>query len=119
MPDPQASAGPSFEVRLDEDGDTVSLIFSGELDLATVGAAEQGFKRALQNGALRVMVDLTELTFVDSTGIALFVLAKRRDDSDRLRFQPSASSAVRRVLSVTGVDEALGLTDGRVDGSVG
>jgi anti-sigma B factor antagonist len=116
MPDHQPIAVPPFEVRFDEDGDAVTLSFRGELDLANSAATEEGLERALKNGAARVVVDLTELTFIDSTGIALFVQAKREDGDDRLLFRPSNSTAVRRVLAVTGVDEWLGLLDGKADG---
>jgi anti-anti-sigma factor len=118
MPDPQPLNIPLFEVRLDEDGDTASLILSGELDLANAVEVEESFERALQNGASEIVVDLTDLTFIDSTGIALFVLTKRGDDRDRLRFRPSSSAAVRRVLAISGVDTVLGLAEGSADGAL-
>lgn len=116
MPDHNAVASPAFEVRIDEEDQALRLIFCGELDLAQAPKVEAGFERAFENGARQVVVDLSELTFVDSTGIALFVLAKRRDGDGRLRFLPSNTAAVGRVLAITGVDEALGLLDGSVDG---
>lgn len=116
MPDPKTTAFPPFEVRIDEDGDTVMLRCCGELDLATSTQTREGLERALQDGAARVVVDLAELTFIDSTGIALFVMAKREDGDGRLRFLPSNSAGVRRVLAVSGVDEALGLADSSANG---
>lgn len=116
MPDHQPTAIPPFEVRIEEDGEVVTLSFCGELDLANAGPTKEALERALKDGASRVVVDLTELTFIDSTGIALFVLAKREDGDGRLRFLPSNAVAVRRVLAVTGVDERLGLVYRTVDG---
>jgi anti-sigma B factor antagonist len=116
MPDPQAVAGPSLEVQVAEDADTTRLIFRGELDLVSAAEVKEHLERAMRDGVAQVVVDLCELTFVDSTGIALFVMAKREDAQGRLRFHPSNTAAVRRVLAVTGVDEALGLVDGNADG---
>lgn len=116
MSEPQLVAVPSFEVRIDEDSDAVTLSLCGELDLATSPKTQEELERALRNGAAQVVVDLTDLTFIDSTGIALFVFAKREDEQGRLRFLPSNSPAVRRVLAVTGLDQAFGLADRSVDG---
>jgi anti-sigma B factor antagonist len=116
MPEHRSIAGPSFEVRVDEDGKTVTLSFAGELDLASAATTKENLARVLEDGAAQVVVDLTELTFIDSTGIALLVLAKRGDGDGRLRFVPSESAAVCRVLALTGVDEALGFLDGSANG---
>jgi anti-sigma B factor antagonist len=116
MPDYEPFAVPPFEVRVDEDGGTVTLSFSGELDLATAATTQEDLERALRDGAAQVVVDLTDLTFIDSTGIALFVLAKREYGDGRLRFLPSKSSAVRRVLAITGLDETFGLAKGSENG---
>jgi hypothetical protein len=60
-----------------------------------------------------------ELTFIDSTGIALLISALRRDGAEeRLRFLPSQAPAVTRVLQLTGVEDWLPLVDGVRDETV-
>jgi anti-sigma B factor antagonist len=116
MSEHQAIAGKSFEVRVAEDGETTKLSLRGELDLAKAPELKDGLDRALGDGAAEVVVDLSELTFIDSTGIALLVLAKRGDRGGRLCFLPSNSDAVSRVLALTGINETLGLAARRAGG---
>lgn len=96
-----------LKVRLADDGDRVRLALSGELDLATAKVAERALDEALGSGR-QVVVDLRELEFLDSTGIALFVLAMR-EQPGRLSFLPSESLEVTRVLRITGVDQRMGI----------
>lgn len=85
---------------------TVSL--EGELDHSNAGVAGTGLREAVEKLEGPIVVDMRELSFIDSTGIALLVALLQEDDgAGRLRFLPSESRAVRRVLSITGVDEHL------------
>ena len=100
-------------VRMDRDGDSQVIALCGELDLANAATAERALDSCLEDGASSVIVDMRELEFIDSTGIALLVAALGRDDADakRVRFVPSASPAVSRVLELTGLAERLPLVD--------
>jgi anti-anti-sigma factor len=110
--DAEYAKGGTLEVRVARDGDTATLVLVGEFDLATLRAARAGLEEARRNGARRIVVDLRDLTFIDSTGIAFLIAARRDDPDDRLSFIPSESLAVRRVLGITGVDELFGGTGG-------
>jgi anti-anti-sigma factor len=81
------------------------IAFHGELDLANFETAASPLREALHCGR-NVVVDLTELEFLDSTGVALLVEAMREGGS-RLSFLPSEHEAVRRLLSLTGLDERM------------
>jgi anti-anti-sigma factor len=76
----------------------------GELDLATVPLLERAFHAVSRDkGVEIVVVDLRELTFMDSTGIHLLVqMCAECEDGDRLRVI-NGSRAVQRVLDVSGV----------------
>ena len=54
------------------------------------------------------MLDLSPLTFIDSAGLRVLLVAKRRSDadSDRLRIRPGGP-AVMRMLALTGIDAYL------------
>ena len=61
-----------------------------------------------------VLVDLSDCEFIDSTGLSLLVEAKRRLSEERRRFGVCCPDAdVRRLLELTGIDEAVGLFDTR------
>jgi anti-sigma B factor antagonist len=82
------------------------LCLRGELDLSNACTAELHLEEAL--GSKRpLLIDLSELEFLDSTGIALLITALGRPDARRIQFVPSESVAVRRVLSLTGLEERL------------
>jgi anti-sigma B factor antagonist len=84
------------------------LVPVGELDLATVPILERAFNEALgDHGAAMIVVDLTELAFMDSTGLHLLLqMNEACEDADRLRIV-NGSSAVVRLLDVSGVRDLL------------
>ena len=78
----------------------------GELDLATAPELE----RALEpngDGDGRIVVDLSECTFIDSTGLKILVDADRRRGHDLLIV--ANGMAVRRTFEVSGLDGHLTL----------
>ena len=96
------SAPQPFKSRIDPDG---VVYLSGELDMAIADSFCQGLLSSL-NGQ-RPVLDLSELTFLDSSGIrAILQLARTSGQSVVLRnLRPN----VRRVLESTGVNETLGV----------
>ena len=97
----------AFDVRWDGAGRVHRLIPTGELDIATAPILERAFEAAYEGDAAMIVVDLTELSFMDSTGIGLLV---RMNDAceagDRLRVV-NGSPAVVKALDITGVRRQL------------
>jgi anti-anti-sigma factor len=85
--------------------DRLCVAIEGELDLASVETAENALLSALATGQ-KVLVDLRELIFIDSTGISLLVMAMRMKETG-LKFVPSLSTEVQRLFSLTGLDERM------------
>ncbi|MEV0002839.1 STAS domain-containing protein [Micromonospora sp. NPDC050980] len=86
----------------------VDLRLAGELDLSTAGELNAVIDRLVAGGRRELLLDLTELTFCDSTGIAAFVRGDNlvAADGGWLRLT-GASGPVARVLQVTGLAEVL------------
>jgi len=98
-------------VRTAKDGDTQMIALCGELDLANANTAESALEASLASGT-EVVVDMRELEFIDSTGIALLVSALGKENGGtRVRFIPSSAPAVTRVLELTGLAERLPLAN--------
>jgi anti-sigma B factor antagonist len=93
-------------VQQADEGARVRLALKGELDLSNAPTVESSLEAALLSGKA-VLVDLGKLEFIDSTGIALLVTALNRRDAWKLGFLPSETAGVRRVLSLTGLEEKL------------
>src|SRR5690349_3663415 len=75
-----------LEARLSFEEETVTLALAGELDLAGVDAARERLAEAIAAGPARVVIDLSELTFIDSTGISFLLSAVKQDEEGRLSF---------------------------------
>lgn len=100
-------------LRSEREGDVHRLAICGELDLANAATAETELRAVLADDAPAIVIDMRELEFIDSTGIALLVATLGRDDSEqpRVRFIPSDAAAVNRVLDLTGLSERLPLAE--------
>jgi anti-sigma B factor antagonist len=100
----------TLTVRIKAEGDGCTLGLAGELDMANAATLEAELDRAAGAGAAPITVDLRELEFIDSTGIAALVAAHRRLNDrggERIRLVRSRASAVRRVMDLTGLDAEL------------
>jgi anti-anti-sigma factor len=87
------------------------LVLSGELDVAYEDELESFLARLEATDADRLLIDMSELEFIDCSCIGALVGAYRRsrERGDRLRIIPSRSFGVRRVLMVSGLEAELPL----------
>jgi anti-anti-sigma factor len=101
-----------LDVTLTRDGDTHTLTLTGELDISTSERVEQALAEVESGDARVIVLDLSELTFMDSTGVrlALAAAARSREDSGRLRFV-RGGPAVQRVFELSGVIDSLPFID--------
>jgi anti-sigma B factor antagonist len=99
-------------VRADRQGDVLTLHLAGEIDLATVDRVEAELEQAEASDARSIVLDLSGLTFMDSTGVRLLLTAhaRSRADSHRLSLR-RGPVAVQRVLELSGVDTTLPFAD--------
>lgn len=61
-----------------EGGPGLLLRFSGELDMVTAPGLRRRLEQAIAGGAQGIVVDLTDVTFVDSLSLASLVATKHR-----------------------------------------
>jgi anti-sigma B factor antagonist len=90
-------------------GEVVIVALAGELDASNVASA-RGVLDALSAAEADeiLVVDLSALEFIDSSGLALLVsLAEADSDGSKLRVVPSEAPAVARIMRVTGIDSML------------
>jgi anti-anti-sigma factor len=80
----------------------------GELDLATAPDVERELHRAERSDAAEIVLDLSGLSFIDSTGIRLVLDAdaRSRADGGRLKLLPGRG-AVHGVFRLCGVVDRL------------
>lgn len=97
-----------FEIHTVGDGETARLVLSGELDLATVPRVEQAVGAALAQGARALIVDLSGLGFVDSSGLRLFVVLHQRAAAEGWKLSLiRPQERTMTVFKVSGLEENL------------
>ena len=95
-------------VDVREEGGVVVASVSGELDLSNSPATGDAIEAAVPSSARSLVVDFTQLTFLDSSGVAmLFRLVRRLSDHrQQLHVVAPAGEAVGRVLEIVEFDRA-------------
>ena len=96
----------------ERDGVLHTIRLEGELDLATAEELERELLRVEGTDALSIVLDLSTLEFIDSTGVRLLIQADERSraNSSRLALL-RGPSAVQRVFELTGILERLPFAD--------
>jgi anti-anti-sigma factor len=100
---------PQFEISVERAGSTAIVRLAGELDLATAPELSEVLN-GLEPGCRRIILDVTGLEFIDSTGLRLAVTEHDRASMDGFEFViTGAAGPVLKVLRLTGLDVALPL----------
>jgi anti-anti-sigma factor len=92
------------------DSRTLHLNVAGEVDLATAGILQHEIVAGLEaDDVPDVVVDLAEVTFLDSSGISVLLKGRRLADENAKGYRVDAAHGmVRQVLDISGVWEYLG-----------
>ena len=91
--------------------DVVVVELAGELDLYTAEELRTALHTAASTAPIRLVVDLSEVRFVDSTTLGVLVEARRRLPNRRGFLLAGAGRDVRRTLEVSGLDRHFVLFD--------
>jgi anti-anti-sigma factor len=91
-----------FSISAERLGAEAAIVVAGDLDLASADTLEREFARQRADGVTRFVIDLSEVEFIDSTGLR--VLLALRNDAKRhahaLTLIPP-SPIVRRIFTIT------------------
>jgi anti-anti-sigma factor len=110
--DEQGVAFGELTMRSERERDRHTITLSGEIDVASAGDVEQELARVEATTASAIVLDLSEVTFMDSTAVRLLLTADARSRQDGRRLalrRPSAS--VLRVLRLVGIEDRLPFAD--------
>ena len=87
------------------------LQLHGELDLATADQFDAAARQVHARGIRDLVVDLSKLDFIDSTGLCQFIAARKRQQEiggDLILRSPR--KATSRVLEIVGMDQIVTIT---------
>ena len=87
---------------------TYLIRLRGELDMSSVETVAAALKRAEETPASRILLDVDNLRFIDSSGLQVILRAKRRDDTlgRRLRIT-HGTGHVADMFRLTALDMTL------------
>jgi anti-sigma B factor antagonist len=101
-----------FQLRSSRVGDAVVLAIVGEIDMATAPDVARAIDGG-HDGARRLVVDLTEVTFLDSSALNALVHSQRHlaEHDVEFRIVSPSEHAVRNVFEITHLTGPLSVVD--------
>jgi anti-sigma B factor antagonist len=100
-----------FSIDTERAGDAIVVTPTGEIDLVTVPEVRSTLGQAA-DAARRVVLDLRQVTFMDSSGLRLLVEAQQLAEQDGFTLAVVRGPAsLERLFEVTGLDARLELHD--------
>lgn len=91
----------TFSTEIRELGENVGLLqVTGEIDLSSATTLESQFQVLAKRGLTKVIVDASEVTFMDSTGVHALIKGKRAIHETGSAIFLVCSPPVRRVLEL-------------------
>ena len=95
---------------VDTMGDSTVVRLGGELDLYNADDIRGALDAAIGSKPRRLVVDLSDVDFLDSTALGVLIEARAKLGADRLALA-SPQHEVRRTLQVSGLDRQLPVYD--------
>ena len=101
-----------LDVTTEDRNGLVHLALVGELDLSTVAKVQEELRRIEVSSPATLVVDLSKLSFLDSTGLRCIVTADERARQEGRRIViVRGPDAVQRVFAITRLDDRLEMVD--------
>ena len=101
-----------LDVRSEDRDGLVHMALVGELDLSSVAKVQEELRRIEADAPATLVVDLSKLTFLDSTGLRCIVTAdERAREQGRRIVIVRGPDAVQRVFAITRLEERLEIVD--------
>lgn len=93
--------------------DGVSVIAPyGEIDVATAPGLRDHLDKVIRRESGPVVVDLTSVTFIDSTGLGVLIGAQKRcDEAEREMRVVVSEPRIRKVFEITGLTDYFAMHD--------
>jgi anti-anti-sigma factor len=104
------STGSFRTVEESIDDETQLVMVHGDLDLKTARSFRSALDEAAQDGKPRLIVDLGEVPFMDSSGLAAIIGAQKAM-RPKTRLVVICPEKLRRLLEVTRIDSVVTVVD--------
>ncbi len=99
-----------MDIKLRHVGTVAIIAIAGRFDAYTAPSVQQWLEQATAAPGARVLVDLTDTTFVDSTGLATLVAALKRCQQGQGEFALCGlRRPIRMIFELTRLDKAFNI----------
>ncbi|MEU4214717.1 STAS domain-containing protein [Actinoplanes sp. NPDC026623] len=97
---------------LERGDDVVTVVLRGEVDVLNVGQVRVALEEALESRPRTIVVDLSGLSFIDSSGLGSLTFGFQRARDSGIAFRLARPGpAVRRILVLSGLLEVVELSE--------
>jgi anti-sigma B factor antagonist len=101
-------AHPGLQIRADGTEGVHTLWLKGELDLVSAGLLETRIAELCTDGASRIVLDMSDLEFIDSTGLRALLVSRELCGVNSCRLLVGQlSPQVERLLELSGLEGRL------------
>jgi anti-sigma B factor antagonist len=121
----RATGGPMSKDTMDEARAVISaetpdwpgalIVARGELDVQSVADLRARLNEAIDAGNKKVVIDLAQVSFIDSLSLSALVAARRRIGDDGRLAVVAMHEYVRLILQATGLEQVLDVFETRED----
>jgi anti-sigma B factor antagonist len=96
---------------VEKQGDACVVKLAGELDLYNAPQVRLALSEACGDSTDRVVVDLSEVEFIDSTALGVLIEARTRLENRRAFLLAAPGLETRRALEISGLDRHFAVHD--------
>lgn len=85
---------------------------NGRLDISTQDAVQEKINSLLSDGSPKIVIDCTDLTFISSAGLRVFMSALKQVSSvDGKLVISTLNDTTRKIFDITGYDSVFNITN--------
>jgi anti-anti-sigma factor len=108
----QHSSVQQFQILVERDEAAAMLRLTGEMDISCEDAFAATVRACIDAGATDVLVDLSQLTFIDSSGLRMLIQLWDKSRNNGLDLSMlQGTGQVRRTMEIAGLDHLLPILD--------
>jgi anti-sigma B factor antagonist len=109
----EVAGSPTLNLKVLHGAQETLVSLSGELDLSSAPALREILAGTFQDERTRsIVLDLSHLIYLDSTGLSIFVTAHKRATASGIAFRlRNPNPSVRRLFKITALDQYFTILD--------
>jgi anti-sigma B factor antagonist len=101
-----------FHVSTEQRGSALVLRLTGEMDISCEDAFMATVEACRADGASELLIDLSKLTFIDSSGLRMLIKVWDQSRGNGLELSiVQGTGQVRRTIEVAGLDDFMPILD--------